>query len=226
MILKPPDEPAKRGLPWTAVAGIICLVLAALCLTGAGIHVFRLEGEERTAKERVDQVMEAWETRGEPVAVKGGDVLPVGETVLAADGAGTEGMPVTEPAVLVGDTAYIGTVFLPTLGLTLPVQPAWDHEEAKYSPCRYKGRAADSDLILAGHNYRHHFGRLPELEPGDPVAFTDASGTEYQYEVVLTETLSGTDAASMDSGEYPLTLFTCTALGDKRVTVRCNYKNK
>ena len=41
------------------------------------------------------------------------------------------------------------------------------------------------------------------------------------YEVAEVTTLQPEAIAEMESGEYPLTLFTCTYGGQSRVTVRC-----
>ena len=64
-------------------------------------------------------------------------------------------------------------------------------------------------------------GQLDELAAGDQVSFTDADGNVFHYEVVLLETLSHTAVGKMASGDWDLTLFTCTLGGSYRVTVRC-----
>lgn len=117
--------------------------------------------------------------------------------------------------------AFVGTVELPTQNLTLPVLSEWSEEQAKTAPCRYLGSAQDGDLIVAGHNYRTHFGRLSNLRDGDPVTFTDVNGTVYAYVVVGTEVIDQYDTAAMEAGDWDLTLFTCTMDGSKRITVRC-----
>ena len=72
------------------------------------------------------------------------------------------------------------------------------------------------------HNYDRHFGPVSELKIGDPVSFTDINGITYQYEVMAIEVLSPYAVEEMTSGEYDLTLFTCTYGGKSRVTVRCD----
>ena len=42
----------------------------------------------------------------------------------------------------------------------------------------------------------------------------------YTYQVVGLETLNPTDVEGMESGDWDLTLFTCTVGGQSRVTVR------
>ena len=67
-------------------------------------------------------------------------------------------------------------------------------------------------------------GQLDELAAGDQVSFTDADGNVFHYEVVLLETLSHTAVGKMASGDWDLTLFTCTSGGGSRYAVRCVRK--
>ena len=83
------------------------------------------------------------------------------------------------------------------------------------------GSAYTDDLIIAAHNYTRHFGNLKNLEPGDRIIFTDVDGNVFSYEVILRETLMPTAIEEMESGDWDLTLFTCTIGGAYRVTVRC-----
>ena len=97
----------------------------------------------------------------------------------------------------------------------------WDYDKLQSAPCRYSGSLATGDLVIAGHNYTRHFGRLDTLQPGDEVIFTTMNGLQHHYAVALVETLAATDLADMTAGEYPLSLFTCNYSGQARVTVRC-----
>ena len=67
-----------------------------------------------------------------------------------------------------------------------------------------------------------HFGQIKTLKPGDAVVFTDVDGNVYSYEVAELETLQPAAVDEMKSGEWDLTLFTCTIGGQTRVTVRCD----
>lgn len=127
-------------------------------------------------------------------------------------------MPVTE----VDGNEYIGVLELPALELSLPVMSRWSYPRLKLAPCRYKGSAYRDDLILAAHNYPSHFGSLHKLAEGDEVAFTDAEGNLFLYQVAQVEELQATAVEEMESGDWDLTLFTCTVGGQARVTVRCD----
>ena len=56
---------------------------------------------------------------------------------------------------------------------------------------------------------------------GSEVIFTDMDGNRFIYAVSETEQLPGTAIEEMKSGDWDLTLFTCTIGGAARVTVRC-----
>lgn len=143
----------------------------------------------------------------------GGVIAQIPDTVFAANG----DMPVVD----VDGHSFIGTVEIPSLGLLLPVQNEWDKKDAKYAVCRYKGSVYENDLIICGHNYEEHFGKLNQLNSGDDVIVTDMNGISYYFKVSNMETLGATDIEEMESGDWDLTLFTCTIGGANRVTIRC-----
>ena len=116
---------------------------------------------------------------------------------------------------------YIGYLSVPSLGLELPVMSEWDYPRLKIAPCRYSGSTKTDDLVIAAHNYDSHFGSLSGLSPGDTVYFVDMDGILSAYEVVVMDVLEPTAIEEMTSGDFDLTLFTCTYGGQSRVTVRC-----
>ena len=124
------------------------------------------------------------------------------------------------PTVEIDGHAYIGVVRIPVLGLELPVMEEWSYPRLRTAPCRYTGSAYEGNLIICGHNYASHFGRLKDLRPGDTARFTDADGNVFCYEMAELETLQPTAIEEMKSGDWALTLFTCTVGGQSRVTVR------
>lgn len=126
-------------------------------------------------------------------------------------------MPTTE----VDGEAYIGVLEIPALELSLPIISQWSDSRLRIAPCRYKGSAYLDDLIIAGHDYRSHFGRLKDLQIGDMVYFTDAEGNRFSYTVSEQDELAGAAVEEMEAGDWDLTLFTCTVGGKARVTVRC-----
>ncbi len=116
---------------------------------------------------------------------------------------------------------YIGVLRVPALGLKLPVLSEWSYDNLTVSPCRYTGSAYLGNMVIAAHNYRSHFARLRSLQPGDKVRFTDVDSNRFDYEVVETEILLPEQVEKLNSGNWDLTLFTCTFGGEYRITVRC-----
>lgn len=122
-----------------------------------------------------------------------------------------------------GDVVCIGILEIPALNLELPVISSWSYSSLRLAPCRYSGSAYKGDLVIAAHNYQSHFGGLRTLPEGSEVFFTDAVGNRFSYYVAVTEALTPWSVDDMTSGEWPLTLFTCTLDSQNRVTVRCEY---
>lgn len=151
-------------------------------------------------------------------------VLPqMVETIRENEDASTPPDPYSSEmtAVTIDGYDYVGFLSLEALGLELPVMANWSYPQLKLSPCRYYGSVRGGDLVICAHNYQKHFGRLTELAVGDSVLFTDMDGVVTAYTVAETEVLQPTAVEEMTSGDYPLTLFSCTYGGKTRVTVRC-----
>lgn len=126
------------------------------------------------------------------------------------------------PEMEVDGNGYIGYLSLPALGLELPVLGDWSYRKLNIAPCRYTGSVRGEDLVIMAHNYRSHFGKLSRLSVGDSVMFTDMNGKTTPYEVLGKDILDPTAVEEMTSGDFDLTLFTCTYGGRSRVTVYCD----
>ena len=124
------------------------------------------------------------------------------------------------PTVALDGDRYVGLLEIPCLGLNLPVIDDWSYGALKCAPCRYTGSVYKNDMVIMAHNYRSHFGRLRSVGLGEVVTFTDLSGNVFNYEAVDIETLQATQIEEMTSGDWDLTLFTCTTSGQARVAVR------
>lgn len=155
-------------------------------------------------------------------------ILPqmVEEIEKRVDGAGPE-QTLPDPydpamtEVEIDGYGYIGYLSIPSQGLELPVMAEWDYDRLKIAPCRYYGSVKTDDLVIAAHNYDSHFWLLNQLVPGDTVYFVDMDGIRITYEVVLVDVLNPTAIAEMTSGDFDLSLFTCTYGGQSRLTIRC-----
>ena len=117
---------------------------------------------------------------------------------------------------------YIGFIGIPALEIELPVMEDWDYEKLKIAPCRYSGSVYTDDFVVMAHNYKKHFGKLSQLVSGDAVTFINMEGETTSYEVVSAEVLPENAVEEMTSGDFDLTIFTCTYTGESRIAVRCD----
>ena len=209
----------NNGKTWV-ILGLL-LIAAALLLSAYNLYDNMRAAE--SAKEVVDRLEEhipsdlesdtsVKDTEGkEQLVGDGRPVIP--EYILNPN----MDMPVED----ISGVGYIGIMRIPVLELELPVISQWSYPNLKIAPCRYSGSAYLDNMIICAHNYSAHFGNLKSLQPGDVVTFTDVDGNEFCYEVVEVETLQPGAIEEMESGDWDLTMFTCTIGGRTRVTVRC-----
>ena len=119
------------------------------------------------------------------------------------------------------EAGCIGILEIPSINLRLTVLSTWSYALLKKAPCRYTGSVYLDNMVIAAHNSKAHFKKLSNLLEGDIITFTDAVGNIFTYSVAGIEILQPEEVDDMTSGQWPLTLFTCTYGGASRVTVRC-----
>ena len=184
--------------------GVFCVLFGVICLLGSvgfvAYNRWEAEGATKSAQSLLEEVQRQ-----------------IGEQDVQLDDSVRE-----MPTILVDGYACIGILSMPVLDIELPVLTDWSYAKLKKAPCLYYGSYYEKDFVIAAHNYQSHFGRLSELQVGDTVVFTDATGEKYDYEVVLLETLPAEATEAMITGGFDLSLYTCTTGGGSRVTVRCN----
>ncbi len=196
----------RRGL--VCITAGILLMLSAAGLTGYNIV------DERQAGEKAEHAYELLRD----VSVKPGE-LELPEHILPAYKVTPE---VLMREIQIDGHAYIGYLSLPTLELDLPVMSEWSYPKMKIAPCRYWGSVYLDNMVIAAHNYVDHFGRLGSIAVGDPVIFTDVDGNVFEYTVSELLQLNPNQTLNMVKGlDWDLSLFTCTASGRQRLTVRC-----
>lgn len=200
-------------------AGITCMILGAALILGA-LSLFLYNEKEASAADaaaadRLLRVVERIDTRQES-----GETGPQENLDIPLEFLEPEDLKMTE--VEIDGYGYIGYIMFPTLELELPILADWDYTRLKIAPCRYTGTVRGENLVLMGHNYTRHFGRLSRLTEGDSVLFTDMDGNVTAYEVVARDVLPPTAVEEMTAGNFDLTLFTCTYGGKSRVTVCCD----
>lgn len=191
----------------------LLLIAAALFLSAYNFYDEQRAGQSAAqAADRLEQLMSE---RSSPEDL--GQVAGEGEATLPDYML----FPQMEmPVQNVAGVDYIGVLLIPALELELPVISQWSYPNLQTAPCRYSGSAYLNNLILCAHNYSTHFGGLKDLQEGDSAIFTDVDGNVFTYRMALREVLNPTDIEEMESGDWDLTLFTCTLGGKTRVTVR------
>lgn len=123
--------------------------------------------------------------------------------------------------VTVDGIEYIGIIEIPSLNLSLPVASSFSYSRLRVSPCLYAGSCYSNDMVIAGHDYASHFGSLKWAEEGADVYFTTVDGKVFHYTVDSKEIYKPTQVQEMISGDWDLTLFTCTISGRERMALRC-----
>lgn len=190
--------------------GAICVFLGIVCLLTAAGFVIYNQWEDQNA-EKTSQALLA-------------DVQSIITEKPAAQPLpdAAEKVPAKMPTVQVGGYDCIGILSVPAFELELPVLTDWSYKKLKKAPCHYYGSYYEKDFVIAAHNYKSHFGKLSKLQPGDTVIFTDVTGADHYYEVVLLETLPKNATQEMITSGFDLSLYTCTTGGGSRITVRCH----
>lgn len=185
---------------WTVVT-----VLGILFLAGAaGLTLWNFNTDQAAAEESRSLLTELAEAIPE---VEAQPVFPM-----------ENGMPVVE----VEGQNYMGAINFPDLDRELPVLASYELEKLKNAPAVYHGTPQTGDLVICAHNYRSHFGPLQRLPIGAQVLLKAVDGNLYEYQVAATEVVSPFAVADVTSGEWDLTLFTCTLGGRTRYVVRCD----
>ncbi len=128
--------------------------------------------------------------------------------------------PLNEEVITVEDNDYIGVISIPKIDKELPVMNELTTENLEISPCLYY--TDERGIIIGAHNYDSLFGQIVHLSAGDRITFTDVNNNEMCYEVSGIEIINPDERDVLMSGEWDMTLFTCTYMGKQRIVVRCN----
>lgn len=122
--------------------------------------------------------------------------------------------------IVIDGTSFIGVLDIPDLNLSLPIQSDWSYDKLYATPCAYSG-SVDSNLIIAGHDYKSHFANLSQLSNGDIVRFTDINAVVHTYTLTTSELIYETEINKLvQEGDWDLTLFTCDKNDSKRLVIR------
>lgn len=187
-------------------AGTACVAIGLLMVTAALFLTLYNRWDAGRADRAAREVLEKLE-----------DKLPDGKRIRETVDDPYGDMPTVE----IDGNFYIGIIEIPSLDLRLPVMEACDEGKLKTAPCRYYGSYYTDDMVVAGHNYARHFSPLKWIDIGSDIYFTNVEGESRHYIVDNVETLQPEQVENMITGDWDLTLFTCTTGGKSRCTVRC-----
>lgn len=130
---------------------------------------------------------------------------------------------------------YIAIINIPKINVKYPIiEPVTaDIKNLDYtailklSPCKFYGVEPNKigNFSIAGHNYRNQkfFSKVPDLENGDDIYITDATGKVVQYKVFKKYQVVPEDTECLDPdtiGKREITLITCTDDSKERVIVK------
>lgn len=119
------------------------------------------------------------------------------------------------------------TLNIPSLGINYPVLSDTSEELLKISLNKFWGPNPNQvgNYCIVGHNYTNKkmFGKLADIQSGDTVELTDASGKKVKYAVYNKFIVEPDDVActsQLTNGKKEVTLITCTNHGKQRLVVK------
>ncbi len=210
-------------------AGIALLAAGAVLIVSALLLLLHNGREDRYAKQESERLLKsvrfaitARVTTEVRVLTKPPETQPGETTAADVPNQPDETEPKEMPTVELDGQRYLGVLEIPALELSLPVMADWDYDRLRRAPCRQFGSLAESNLVIAGHNYKNHFARLRSLKPGDAVTFIDMNGVTHAFSVAAVEILAPESVEDVQNSGYPLALYTCTTGAKSRVVVFCS----
>ena len=204
----------KRKILGTAFV-VLGAVLIIIALSAIIINLWREEMSGLNADHAMEQLWEQMTVDPVPATPDTPALLPENGSTSDAP----EFRPM--PEIQVDGISYVGYLSIPALNLELPVISESTEQNLEIAPCRFFGTVYQKDFVIGGHRYRRHFRKLSTLGYGERLSFTDVEGNVYIYEVAECEVLEPNQAEYLCSGDWDLSLFTCTPGGMTRVVLRC-----
>lgn len=191
------------------------LICAALAVTGR--NIWQEERSGASAQQAMEQLRQQLPESTEPQP----EAHPEAPTLPGVDSPTQEDALRSMPEVIIDGIGYVGYLSIPGLNLELPVIGQSSEENLELAPCRFYGTAYQKNFVIGGHRYRRHFRKLSTLGYGEIIRFTDMDGNEFTYEVTELEVIEPYQAQYLCSGDWDLSLYTCTPGGLTRVVLRC-----
>lgn len=207
-------------LIWVGAA----LILSALAVAGYYLWAQEQAGDraERTLEVLIQQIPTESPSQTKPTSPAEPSLEQNSQTMTDTPEPGQDlDSKRSMPEIVIDGVGYIGYLDIPALGLSLPVLSQSSKENLDIAPCRFYGTAYQKNFVIGGHRYSRHFAKLNTLGYGERLVFTDVEGTAFTYEVVELEVIEAYEAEYLCSGDWDLSLYTCTVGGTSRVVLRC-----
>lgn len=210
--------------------GIILAALGVLCILGAVGFNYYNEWESDRAGERSAEILaKLLDSEAFSESADSDGSSNINEASRTEQHGAGEAEVNEDNNVNIARTAEIdgsllcGYVEIASIGLKLPVMAEYSESNMKIAPCKYtEAETPEGKIVIAGHNYTRHFGRLGRVSPGDSVVFTNTEGKSYNFTVTEICEIAANDFSSLQEGDWELALFTCNMSGAKRILVRCS----
>ena len=178
-----------------------------------------LSGEDKSSGDNMAETSEAESAEESTEAAQ--EEITIEDDPVTSDEA-DEGEADQQETLMIDGVGYLGYLSFPGFDRELPVIADWDFEMLKEAPMRYYGTLEEDDIVIAGHAYDVHFRFFEDEQPGNMIIFTDLSGDEIEYRIIEKEVLQPTEIERMKTGDWDMTLFTCTYSGKARLALRCD----
>ena len=178
-----------------------------------------LSGEDESSSDNMAETSEAESAEESTEAAQ--EEITIEDDPVTSDEA-DEGEADQQETLMIDGVGYLGYLSFPGFDRELPVIAEWDFEMLKEAPMRYYGTLEEDDIVIAGHAYDVHFRFFEDEQPGNRIIFTDLSGDEIEYRIIEKEVLQPTEIERMKTGDWDMTLFTCTYSGKARLALRCD----
>ncbi len=193
------------------------MIFAVILLIGAGILLFyNTQENDRVEKDNLETVTELEKIYEQNLA-KNENLEENSQKSEEQNGVYLDKFT----SININGHDYMGIIYIPILdNLALPVLETYTPSNLKVSICKYSGGIEEGNFTIAGHNYKSSFGKLSKLSAGNIAYFKDVNGAVYKYTCKKIETLTPNQVKEMTTGEWDLTLFTCTYNNAYRLAYR------
>ena len=211
------------------ITGRLAILMGAVLLLWAAGIWFQDQETGQEAGERAQEILdEAWGQAQVKLGLTDG-MDPSGQAPSLEESVSSASpMPDVAPTATVRpdrvlEKKYAGILEIPSQKLTLCVYDKWSYSNLRNSPCRFSGQSdgTPARLVICGHNYWRHFGKLKRLREGDKVLYMNMYGEVFTYEVTDRSSINPRDFDSLNAGDWDIALVTCTAVGRMRLAIKC-----